>query len=123
MIMLALYEFLNTHEWQNTVIFFWLIVFLLIFHACLLLLSNIFIFGIDFYSNEQKMVLNMFRSSRSYEIHYNDVDKIHVNLYVSFHFKGKRLLYRGVDEKPLIEFLKKQEKVSWGKFWKYLAGK
>lgn len=112
----------NNNPQDIKILIFVIIVFFII-HIGGFMLSNKFVFSIVANTDKKIMTFQMFKRNKSFEVLIADLEKIYVNFYVTFYFKGKKVLYRGVEEKKLITFLKKSEKVVWGFAWKWISGK
>lgn len=64
----------------------------------------------------------MFFGDRTYHVSIDDMETIYINFYVTFYFKGKKIVYKGVEDKKLIDFLRKGKKAKCGGAWKWIAG-
>lgn len=105
---------LSRHEPQNIGIIVSLVIVFAVLQCLIIAISNNFIFRITVDYDMRRFRFDMFKKSKSYEIGFDELEKICVNFYITFHFRGERVLYRGDDDKELIRFISGHEKVIWG---------
>lgn len=93
---------------------------LLSFWLVIILITNTFsrkvIYKIIINKGTKQISFELFKANDVVTINLSDLKRIHVNLYTTFFFDGKKLLYNTDQrDKKLIDFLKTQN-VTWG-FW------
>jgi hypothetical protein len=97
------------------------LVFLVLFMIFLCLVIKIifrrFVYRMSFNTNSGEVVFLLHRDKKPIITNRKNINKIHINLYITFFFEGKKVFYNEVANKDLVAFLETrlQIPITWGR--------